>query len=56
MGTKAFKSHPKQYGESSYLDHLMRQRSSTIELMFSNRVSIPTHKETKKIEPWIPKG
>jgi hypothetical protein len=27
-----------------------------IQLMFSNRVSIPTHKETRKIEPWIPKG
>jgi hypothetical protein len=31
-------------------------RSSTIELMFSNRVSIPTHKGIKKTEPWIPKG
>jgi hypothetical protein len=54
--TKAFKSHPKRHGESSYLDHLMSQRSSTIELMFSNHVSIPTLKETKKTEPWIPKG
>jgi hypothetical protein len=27
-----------------------------IQLMFSNRASIPTHKEMRKTEPWIPKG
>ena len=54
MCTKAFKSHPKQCGEPSCLDH--NQRSSTIELMFSNHVPIPTHERTRKTESWIPKG
>jgi hypothetical protein len=51
MCTKAFESHPKWCGELSCLGHLTDKRSSTIELIFSNRVSIPTHKETKKTEP-----
>jgi hypothetical protein len=41
-------------------NHLVLISSRTeikpIQLMFSNRVSIPTHKETRKTEPWIPKG
>jgi hypothetical protein len=56
MCTKAFKSHSKRGGEPSFFDHFTDKRSSTIKLMFSNRVSIPTHKETKKTESWIPKG
>jgi hypothetical protein len=56
MFTKASKSHPKRCGEPSFLDHLMDKRSSTIQLIFSNHVFIPTHKEMKKTEPLIPKG
>jgi hypothetical protein len=56
MCTKAFESHPKWCGEPSCLDHLTDKRSSTIELTFFNDISIPTNKETKKTEPWIPKG
>jgi hypothetical protein len=33
-----------------------RAEIKPIQLMFSNRVSKPTHKETRKTEPWIPKG
>jgi hypothetical protein len=55
-GTRAFKSHPKRCGEPSCLDHFTDKRSTTNEHMFSNRVSIPTHMETKKTESWIPEG
>jgi hypothetical protein len=47
MCTKSFKSNPKRSGEPSCLDHFTDKRSTTIEHMFSNCVSIPTHKETK---------
>jgi hypothetical protein len=33
-----------------------RAEIKPIQLMSSNRVFIPAHKETRKPEPWIPKG
>jgi hypothetical protein len=46
-----------QNGVENYLVLISsRAEIKPIQLMFSNRVSMPTHKETRKTEPWIPKG